>query len=187
MSHRSDSPNPYLGESILQVPANSAGALVLQATLVNPSFNLISTVGKSTFSTPLEEGSGLNPVILRRSLRIQDRNRSDYRVTDKSDLRSNRQTQMKEVFDNQDRSSPVHDIVLESHSLAPKTVVYSQSEVVLLDSRPEADSNKISTRTHNPGLDLAEAYFNSLNGGTNVPPLSGFVPPLKCSTTNIVW
>ena len=24
------------------------------------------------------------------------------------------------------------------------------------------------------------AYFNSLNGGTNVPPLSGFVPPLKC-------
>jgi len=24
------------------------------------------------------------------------------------------------------------------------------------------------------------AYFNSLNGGTNVPPLSAFVPPLKC-------
>src|SRR6218665_2041628 len=24
------------------------------------------------------------------------------------------------------------------------------------------------------------AYFNSLNGGTNVPPLSGFVPPRKC-------
>jgi len=24
------------------------------------------------------------------------------------------------------------------------------------------------------------AYFNSLNGGTNVPPLPGLVPPLKC-------
>ena len=24
------------------------------------------------------------------------------------------------------------------------------------------------------------AYLNSVNGGTNVPPLSGFVPPLKC-------
>ena len=26
----------------------------------------------------------------------------------------------------------------------------------------------------------SKAYFDSLNGGTNVPPLSGFVPPLKC-------
>ena len=26
----------------------------------------------------------------------------------------------------------------------------------------------------------ARAYFNSSNGGTKVPPLSGFVPPLKC-------
>src|SRR6218665_1066420 len=79
------------------------------------------------------------------------------------DFRSNRQTRMKEVFDSQDRSrsnalsSPVHDIVLESHSLAPRTLDYSQSEVALMDSRPEveADLNKISTRTHNPGLDLA--------------------------------
>src|SRR6218665_2170987 len=29
-------------------------------------------------------------------------------------------------------------------------------------------------------LPPSRAYFNSLNGGTNVPPLSGFVPPLKC-------
>src|SRR6218665_1525956 len=70
---------------------------------------------------------------------------------------------MKEVFDSQDRdrsnalSSPFHDIILESHSLAPRTLVCSQSEVVLMDSRPEAeaDTSKISTRTHNSGLDLA--------------------------------
>src|SRR6218665_1167119 len=165
MSNRSISPttNPYLEGSTLKVPAYSAGALVPPATLVNPSFNVISTVGTSTFSTPLEEGSGQVPVTLRRSLRIQERNRSDYRTTDKSDFRSTRQTRMKEVFDSQDRSgsnalsSPVRDIVLESRSLAPRTLDYSQSEVVLMNSRPEveADLNKISTRTHNPGLDLA--------------------------------
>jgi len=98
-------------------------------------------------------------------LRLKEKGHSDYRMTDKSDFRSNRQTRMKEVFDSQDRSrsnalsSPIHDIVLESHSLAPRTQDYSQSEVVLMDSRSEAeaeaDSNKISTRTHNPGLDLA--------------------------------
>ena len=161
MSNRSISPttNPYLEGSTLKVPAYSAGALVPPATLVNPPFNVISTVGTSNFSTPLEEGSGQAPV----TLRLQERNRSDYRMTDKSDFRSTRQTRMKEVFDSQDRSrsnalsSPVHDIVLESHSLAPRTLDYSQSEVVLRDSRPEveADLNKISTRTHNPGLDLA--------------------------------
>jgi len=73
------------------------------------------------------------------------------------------------VFDSQDRSrsnalfSPVHDMVLESHSLAPRTLDYSQSEVDLMDFRPEAeaDSNKISTRTHNSGLDLAPQYRES--------------------------
>src|SRR6218665_3176111 len=33
-----------------------------------------------------------------------------------------------------------------NHSLAPMSLDYSQSEVVLMNSRPEADSNKISTR-----------------------------------------
>src|SRR6218665_1113612 len=141
MSNRSISPttNPYLEGSTLKVPAYSAGALDPPATLVNPSFNVISTVGTSTFSTPLEEGSGQVPVTLRRSLGIQERNRSDYKMTDKSDIRSTRQTRMK-VFDSPDRSrsnalsSPVHDIVLESYSLAPRTLDYNQSEVVLMDS-----------------------------------------------------
>src|SRR6218665_1057131 len=151
MSNRyiSQTTNPYLGGPPLKVPAYSAGTLVPPATLVNSSFIVISTVGTSAFSTPLEEGSGQAPVTLRRSLRIQERNRSDHRMTDKSDFRSTRQTRMK-VFDSQDRSrsdalsSPVHDIVLESHSLAPRTLDYSQSEVVLMDSRPEveADLNK---------------------------------------------
>jgi hypothetical protein len=28
--------------------------------------------------------------------------------------------------------------------------------------------------------DASRAYFNCLSGGTNVPPLLGFVPPLIC-------
>src|SRR6218665_2459497 len=177
LSNRSLSPtsNPYLGGSILQVPANSAGALVPQATLVNPSFNVISTVGGHP---SIKEGSGQATVTLRRSLIIQERNRSDYRMTDKSDFRSTQQTRMKEVFDSQDRSrsnalfSHVHGIVLESHSLAPRTLDYSQSEVVLMDSRPEveADLNKISTQTHNPGLDLApQCRESAVHTGAGAP------------------
>ena len=70
------------------------------------------------------------------------------------------------MFDSQDRSrsnalsSPVHYIVSESL----RALDYSQSEVVLMDSRPEAeaDSNKISTRAHNPGLDLAPNAVSQL-------------------------
>lgn len=58
-------------------------------------------------------------------------------MTGNSDFRSNRQARKKEVYDSKDRSrtralsSPFHDIVLESHSLAPRTLDYSQSDVVL--------------------------------------------------------
>ena len=51
------------------------------------------------------------------------------------------------MFDSQDRSrsnalsSPVHDIVLESPSLAPRTLGNSQSKVVLKDSRPEVEAD----------------------------------------------
>src|SRR6218665_2749591 len=93
MSNRSISPttNTYFEGSPPKVPTYSAGALVPPATLVNPPFNVISTVGTSNFSTPLEEGSGQAPV----TLRLQERNRSDYRMTDTSDFRSTRQTRMK--------------------------------------------------------------------------------------------
>src|SRR6218665_3585823 len=51
MSNRSISPttNPYLEGSTLKVPGYSAGALVPPATLVNPSFNVISTVESLPF------------------------------------------------------------------------------------------------------------------------------------------
>src|SRR6218665_1121914 len=39
---------------------------------------------------------------------------------------------------------------------------------------------KIPTKLHSELDYQHRAYFNSLNGGTNVPPLYGFVPPLKC-------
>src|SRR6218665_2910862 len=51
MSNRSISPttNPYLEGSTLKVPAYSAGALDPPAPLVNPSFNVISTVESLPF------------------------------------------------------------------------------------------------------------------------------------------
>ena len=42
---------------------------------------------------------------------------------------------------------------------------------------PWSDSLVIVICSNSSGAVAIRAYFNSLNGGTNVPPLSRFVPP----------
>src|SRR6218665_3787262 len=49
-----------------------------------------------------------------------------------------------------------------------------------IDRRAGADTMTSAHSSTYAQSHAFRAYFNSLNGGTFVPPLSGFVPPLKC-------